>query len=280
MGSERRPSIIDMSKIRPYKRDLIILLLELFVVIPFIATLSLNCAHSVDYETLHDTDTVIHRDTIKPTGPAFIRFLAILDNGSTVVLKSSPLASSPFTTASSQIDQKYLPIRNDSPFVLYASYFTGLLPGTQHFDSITIPADSLKSFSLTSILIFQTRDSGIFPLFANDSLKKVNAPKGFCYFRFVNGLPDYPQPEPSVNIHLDNSDASPLFNNPPGAVLYQEMRNYVLIPIGFHNVIARSEIDPTQFYSASLNFEEGHYYTARLVGIRALSTDKFIIDAE
>src|SRR4051812_38146012 len=37
-----------------------------------------GCAHTVDYQIVHDTDIVTHHDTI--AGPAFIRFVALLNN--------------------------------------------------------------------------------------------------------------------------------------------------------------------------------------------------------
>jgi hypothetical protein len=265
-----------------YRREAVIFFLEMLLVIPLIAGLSLNCAHTVDYQTLHDTDTVIHRDTIHPTGPAFIRFLAVTDNKGTISLKSATTASAPWLVALPQMDLQYVPIRSDSSFTLYAEYNAGPFPGSIHRDSILV-GDSLNAFALTTVVVFQTRDTLLFPYFINDSQKKIPSDPGKCYIRFVNGLADFPQPTPSVFVHLDNVDGTPIFTDGSGVdvpVPYQTAHNYVQIPAGGHTIYARSVTSSNDKYSRALNFENGKYYTARLVGLKSENTDQLVIDAE
>lgn len=259
-----------------------ILLVELVIVIPFIATLSVNCSHTVDYQTLHDTDTVVHKDTIHPKGPAFIRFLAVLDNGGAVTLYPKQGAGTPFVNALPQMTSEYIPVRNDTSFKLYATFHTNT---NQFLDSLTVPADSLSPFSLTTIVLFETNstDTALFPYFANDSAKKVNAPPGMCYIRLVNGLADFPTPQPAMNLHLDNTTSPPLFTDPSGSdasVFYQSAHNYVLIASGTHTVYATNESDKTQSYNITVDFKSGKYYTARLVGRKQNNTDMFVVDEE
>jgi hypothetical protein len=272
-----------MKRLAKYRKDTIIFFVEALFVIPFLAGLTLSCAHSVDYLTLHDTDTVIHRDTLHPDGPAFIRFLSVTDNKGTISLKSSATATSPWLVGLPQMDLQYVPIKSDSSFTLYAEFTVGPFPGTTHRDSIVILGDSLKPFSLNTVVVFQTRDTRLVPIFANDSLKKTPSDLGKCYIRFVNGLPDFPQPTPSVFLHLDNAEGTPIFTDAGGVdapLPYQSLRNYVQITAGAHTIYARSVNSANDVYSRSLNFEAGKYYTARLVGLKADGTDQFVIDAE
>jgi hypothetical protein len=238
-----------------------------------------GCAHTVDYQIQHDTDTLIRHDTIP--GPAFVRFLSILNNGTVsgiILLRTNGLQNTDlFTDVQQTMRKQFIPIPHDTSFFLYANYFIDA--STQKSDSIAIP--KLKSYSMTTIVIFRTTDPGdpnrLFPIFGDDSLRRQIAPKDSCYVRLINGLPDYPQPIASVNMHLDDIHAPPFFKE---EIPYQEIRNYVLMPAGSHQIFVRSESDITQSYSASQNFLQGQFYTIKITGRHADGTDQLTIDSE
>ena len=266
----------------------IIIMLETLVFIPIIiASFFFSaCSHVVDVQTVHDTDTLYRHDTIP--GPAFIRFLSILNNSKTsgiVHLRlNSPLNPDLFTDVNPEMRKQFIPLIHDSTVVLYGNYFFGI--GTPKNDSLTIPAR--KPYSMTTVVLFRSNDASdpnrLFPVFADDSLRKFIAPKDSCYVRFINGLPDYPQPSPTVNMHIDNINATPFFKyittGQPTPVNFQEIRNYVLMPAGQHQIFVRSETDITQTYSTSALFVQGQFYTIRLTGSKAEATDQLSIDSE
>ena len=268
--------------------DRAIILLICIVFAPMIAMSILfgGCAHTVEYQEVRDTTSNLRHDTV--SGPALIRFIAILNNGTTsglVALRaSSSLSADLFATAGIQTTKLFNPVPHDSVFLLYANYAYGT--GMTKLDSITIP--SLKSYSMTTVVLFRTTDAAdpnrIFPVFADDSLRRQAAPKKFSYVRLINGLPDYPVPSPSVNLYLDDINGSPLFKDKMSGqsspVNFQEVRNYTLVPAGVHQVFVRSETDISQSYTTSQIFVEGQFYTIRLSGAKANGTDQLNIDAE
>jgi hypothetical protein len=248
--------------------------------------LALSCAHTVDYETIDST-----KPPTIPPGPALIRFLSVIDNINYIYLYPSLFASTPYATAPTTMDARYFPIANDTLFKLYAKFNIGPIPGRDTYDSIIIRADSLTQFSMVTVVLFQThpdassgQDTGVVAVFADDSMKRVIAPKGFCYIRFINGLPDAPNPFPIVNLHIDSAKAQPFYKDSAGQskpVYYQEVRNYVLFPIGQHTIYASGDVDQTQTpYFRSALFEQGKYYTVRLAGIKANNSDFLSIDPE
>jgi len=259
----------------------------LFLVMLFPLPFFTGCATTVDYQTQHDTTTLIRHDTIP--GPAFIRFLAMMNNKSSAsptipLTLDSILNPVLFTSANPEMGKQLIPIQHEHSFVLYASYYYGI--GTQKFDSITIPG--FKPYSMHTIVLFRTNDPGdpnrLFPIFTDDSARKSDAPKDSCYVRFINGLPDYPQPTPSVNIYIDDINAPAFFKDPntglPSPVSFQELRNYELMPIGPHRIYVRSPADVTQSYWKDQSFVQGHFYTIRLSGIKSDGTDQLNIDSE
>ncbi|MFI5264085.1 MAG: hypothetical protein ACHQM6_06190 [Candidatus Kapaibacterium sp.] len=257
-----------------------------FIVMVFQLPIFTGCATTVDYQTLHDTTTLIKHDTIP--GPAFVRFLAMLNNSPAsgiILLKTeNPQNQVLFTAVNPEMGKQYIPIQHDSSFVLYASYFYGV--GLQKIDSITIP--SFKPYSMHTIVLFRTNDPGdpnrLFPIFADDSTRRFIAPKDSCYVRFVNGLPDYPQPTPVVNMYVDDINAPAFFKDPttgqPSPVSFQEFRNYLLMPVGSHHLFVRSPTDVTQSYSTTQIFVQGEFYTIRLSGTKSDGTDQLNIDSE
>ncbi len=258
----------------------IIIMLEVLVFIPILISsffLS-SCSHSVEVQTIHDTIP----------GPAFLRFLAMLNNSKTsgiVHLRLySPQNQDLFTDVNPEMNKQFVPVNHDSALVLYANYFFGT--GTQKFDSLTVPAR--KPYTMTTIVLFRSNDPGdpnrIFPIFADDSVRKLIAPKDSCYVRLINGLPDYPQPSPTVNMHIDDINAPPLFKDittgQSSPVNFQEIRNYVLMPAGQHTIFVRSETDISQEYHSTLLFVKGQFYTIRLSGSKGEGSDQLSIDAE
>jgi hypothetical protein len=185
-----------------------------------------------------------------------------------------------------QMGKQFIPIPRDSSFVLYASYFYGT--GTQKSDSVTIPR--FGPYSLHTIVLFRTNDAvdpnRIFPIFADDSVRRLIAPKDSCYIRLINGLADYPQPTPQVNMYIDDINGSPFFKDKAtgiaSPVSFQEIRNYALMPAGSHQIILRSQADadPAHAFSAIQQFIPGEFYTIRLIGMKSDNTAAMNIDAE
>jgi hypothetical protein len=258
----------------------LVVALQLFIFTPMIISSFYGCAHTVEEQIIHDTDTVLQNDTTfkTPNGAAFIRFTSFINEGGPILLKTR-INNTEFLFGSSlsQTVKDYIPVRNDTSFTLYAEYYNG---ATKFIDSINVPADSFPSFSLISIPLFQVTDGSkdyLFPYFANDSMKNVFPANGFCYFRLTNGLPDHPQPIPSVNAYLDDPDGTPLFSTP---AQLRETRNYVLIPAGEHTIYLKSSTDGQPLYNIKKLFISGVYYSGRMVGKKALSSDQFVIDME
>jgi hypothetical protein len=258
-----------------------VIALQIFLFAPMIVSSFYGCAHTVEEQIIHDTDTVLQTDTTfrNPNGPAFIRLTSFIDGGGIILLRTRiNNIDYIFGNALSQTVKDYTPVRNDTPFTLYAEYYNGTV---KYEDSISIPADSFASNSLTSVALFQVSDgsgpSRLYPYFANDSLKKLPPGEGTSYFRLTNGLPDHPQPTPTVQVYLDDLNGSPLFTIP---VTYQEIRNYIVIPSGLHTVYIKSSLDGQLLYTLQKTFVSGLYYSGRLVGRKELGSDQFTIDTE
>lgn len=254
---------------------------------PIIIGSFFGCARTVETEVLHDTDTVIQHDTdtINYDGPAWIRFINLLTKGGVIVLKTDLVTpTGPFANATQIMGNEFIPIRGDTSMVLYTEYYIGT---EFHLDSITIPSDSLKPHSLSTIVLFQVEQDGISrisPFFANDSLRKEPAPPGKAYFRFINGIADHPQPSPTVHVYADDPLGKPLFLDASGTnsrpVSFLELRNYVLVPEGNHTLYIRQDSDSTTLYSVTKSFRAGRYYTGKLIGSKTNGNDAFAIDDE
>ncbi|MEI8134174.1 MAG: hypothetical protein WCH46_03725 [bacterium] len=238
-----------------------------------------GCAHTVDYVSKTDTATVIHHDTIP--GPAFVRFLSVINNfplTPSITFRNSYAQNAQyFGQADQTMTKQFYPIPSDSTFFLYATWF--FKSDSSKLDSVGIPR--LRPFSMTSIAIYRTNDPNdpdrLFATFADDSTRSMLAPKNKCYIRLVNGLGDWPQPVATVNMHIDDVNAPPFFKD---NVNYQDIRNYMLMPAGPHTIYVRSETDPTISYYGLRDFLEGQFYTVRLTGSHAGSSDQLTIDAE
>src|SRR5690349_9938824 len=75
-----------------------------------------SCYHPVEVQIHHDTDTVIRHDTIP--GPAFLRFLSILNNspasGVIELILNSTQNSEIFTDARPQMRREFFAVPHDS----------------------------------------------------------------------------------------------------------------------------------------------------------------------
>jgi hypothetical protein len=261
------------------------LLFQIILFTPIVVGSFFGCARTVETEVVHDTDTVVQHDTTNFDGPAWIRFVNLLTRGGVIILKTELGTSiSPFASATQIMTKEFVPIHSDSSLVLYTEYYIG---PEFHVDSLTIPSDSLTPLSLNTIALFQIDQDGttrIAPFFANDSLRKVVAPPGKTYFRFINGIADHPQPSPAVNLYLDDPQGKPLFLDNSGTtsrpINFLELRNYLLIPAGVHTIYVRKDGDDAILYQSQKTFRAGGYYTAKLTGSKTVGNDAFAIDEE
>lgn len=278
-----------VSSDRPILRKKVLrlfLFVQVCIFAPMMIVSFFGCARTVETEVLHDTDTVIQHDTdtVRRDGPAWVRFINFLTKGGVIVLRTAG-AGTALADATQIMRKEYTPIRSDSLLVIYTDFYIG---SDFRTDSITIPADSLEPSSLTTIVLFQVEQDGgivrIAPFFANDSLRLDPSPQGMAYIRFINGIADYPQPSPTVNLYMDNPDGAPLFLDNTGnsrPVSFLELRNYIPIAAGPHSFYVRKDGDPSVLYSSLQKlFRAGVYYTARLNGSKTSGNDSFTIDEE
>ena len=246
-----------------------------------------SCARTVETDVIHDTDTLVTHDTdtINFDGLAWVRFINLLTRGGVILIKTELGTSvAPFDNATQIMGKQFTPLHGDSALVLYTEYYIG---PELRFDSLTIPADSLKPMSLNTIALFQVDQDGttrIAPFFANDSMRKIPPPNGKTYLRFINGVADHPQPTPSVNLYLDDAQGKPLFLDNTGttsrSVNFLELRNYILIPSGTHTIYVRKDGDPTILYQIQKPFRAGSYYTVKTTGSKTDGNDQISVDEE
>jgi hypothetical protein len=259
----------------------------LFVLALGVLLLSVGCSKSttteVKYDTLHVRDTLLQHDTLSiKEGPEFIRFVAMLNDQTTIVLKTSRASGAPpMTSATSQSSKLFIPIRSDTSLTLYATFFSKLKSVT---DSFTLPA--FEPQKLISVILFQAPDSSnlLTAVLSDDSSIKIAPPSGYGYVRCINGLPDYPQPTPLVNLVLDSVNGKPIFTDDfthvATPIAYQEIHSYERVPVGQHIIYVVQAGTSTQLYSSTLSVVQGSDYTAKLSGSKSAGTDRFLIDAE
>ena len=265
---------------------------SLFSVFLIVSMISSGCSKSspteVDTLRVHDTlthrDTIIHKDTVIHidtllVGPAHVRFISFLDNGSSITLKSSSGNNAPpIASATPQSIKSYLPIRSDTSLTIYATFSDGSLLKNSLF---VIP--SLGPQELVTIALFQTGND-LSPVFGVDSAIAQQAPPGFAWLRLINGVSDFPVPSPRVNAWFDTFSNPPVYRDPmthaEADVPYQGLANYVLVPSGQHTVLIKGPTGSTAIYTASHFFVDGGYYTFRTTGSRAAATDRASIDDE
>jgi len=219
---------------------------------------------------------VVHDTVLRGSGPAMVRFVSLMSTSpSYIILRTSVDQSSPiFTSAYNYASNVYTPVKPDSSFTLYAHYQSSA--GTPLVDSVVIPGD-LEGGKLWTGVIYQTSDNHLVYNFYDDSVKLQPATPGYGYIRFVNGLSDYPEPSPAVNLYVDTVNGTPLFEN---VVLYQDAHDYVPIKAGNHNVYVRGTADQNAIYQKPVLVAEGGFYTARLTGSKSFGSDLFSIDPE
>jgi hypothetical protein len=233
-----------------------------------------------DTLTLHQHDTLTHRDTVTvKTGPAFIRFLAFLNSSQTITLKKQEGSSFiPFASAASQSSRQYLPIRGDTVLNLFGSFFDNSV--LENAPPFKIPA--VGSGTLVSVILFEVPGPSLFQIFKSDPLDPP--PAGYGYLRLIDGCSDFPTPHPKVEAYLDALSNPALLADPdthaPKYLTYEDASEYVLVPSGPHTLLLKGEMGSTPDYTTPLNVTDGGYYTARLVGLRTAGTDRVIVDVE
>ena len=218
-------------------------------------------------------DTTIVRDTlVKPaSGPAFVRFIRMPASQSQgdINLFEDRRTNLVFSTVTTFGSREYFAFKSDTSFMLHVNYYyqSQLIE-----DSIIIP--SLAPQSLQTVILFQPIGTGMISTIINDSAKMSPAPQGMAYVRFLNGLSDFPQPEPILNVFLDSA-TTPLLSRP---VAYGDAHGYVLVPAGLHRITLRAIGTESPFRSEQQAFREGGYYTARLSGL--FGNEQFNISPE
>jgi hypothetical protein len=168
----------------------------------------------------------------------------------------------------------YIQIPPSTPLTYYL--FINL---STYLGSISLP--SLAVGSIITVAVFDTNQGIVQIALGNDSAKSTLPPPGYCYLRFVNGVPDYPSPYPQVYLDLDGTDTSVFLSNgfdrPYG---WKEISPYALIPSGQHAVNLRDAPLGNIIYTNTSQFKSGLYYTAHITGTQAAGDVIFAIDEE
>lgn len=253
----------------------------LFVGLLTASVLTTGCTKSnptTIVDTVHVKDTIDHHDTVT-TGPAFVRFIAFLNNSQTVVLKREVGSLFiPFTSVASQSSRQYLPIRGDTVLNLQGSFFDS----TKLIDGQNFLIPQIGAGTLVTVALFQVPGPSLVEVFKSDPIPPP--PSGFGYLRVINACADFPTPHPTVEAYLDDLSNPALFNEPssttPKFISYQDMSDYVLVPVGSHSLLLKGQLGTVPDYTAPLNVTDGGYYTARLIGTRTAGNDRLIIDTE
>ena len=221
--------------------------------------LSINSCTKTVVQT--QTDTLRSTDTLHDTlGPheAWIQFLSMFPDSITrsILISTTPDANSTLlTVAQNSIDGRYLPLRADSSYMLYLS--TPSLPGWQ--DSLPIPqlGNTLNTYAL-----FLVDPLRMEPGRSVDSEKLTPPPPGYCYVRFVNGIPD----APSISLALDTLGKSLFPNNGNfGRTDFESISPYALVRAGTHSIYLESQGNPP-LQRPNNSFKEGYWYTVRATG--------------
>jgi hypothetical protein len=242
----------------------------------FLVTVN-SCTKTVT-QTVDSTfrDTV--RDTaIVPAGGAALRFISMFP---TSIANSMDL-----TTDSGGSNRAYYTTNVTSPYYIQVPPSTPLtyylfINQSTYLGPISLP--SLAAGSITTVAVFDTNQGTVQIALGNDSAKSTSPPAGYCYLRFVNGVPDYPSPQPLVYLDLDGTDTSVFLSNGFDRPYYfKEISPYSLIPSGTHTVNLREDRALGNIiYTINSTFQSGLYYTAHITGTQAAGNVVFAIDAE
>jgi hypothetical protein len=207
---------------------------------------------------------VLIHDTVTNTtgGPAFVRFIRLNaeDGQGDINLFENRANNIIFASVTGAPVREYHVMKSDSSMTIKANYF---YQGQPIEDSIILP--SLVPHSLQSVILFQQQGNGMIMSMISDSLKLVPPPKGFAYVRFINGLSNYPQPQPIVNVFLDDA-TEPLMPRP---IAFGDAHGYVLVPEGVHELSVRAPGSTSAFLDVQVLVLSGTYYTAKLTGLFA-----------
>lgn len=256
----------------------------LMFLILFVALFGLTGCEKIVEVKVVETDTL--RIPVTRKGPGFVRFVSMLPgptNVSIALRKSSDKNSPFYTIAEDRSGSEFYPFPDSTATQVFAHFRVN---GVDQIDSFWVPW--LNPGEMITCAIFQVANAdvqgrfNVLPVYSNDSLRLRPAAEGKAYLRLINGLSDYPSPEPMTNLALRQADAEPIFTNgtEPGYLGFSKIHNYVEVPIGLTQVYVKAPGDPTPLYSLTHDFKQGGYYTARLVGFRQTATDRFVIDTE
>jgi hypothetical protein len=239
----------------------------------------------VDTVTIRDTtirrDTTIKLDTVK-FGPAYIRFIAFLQNGEAITLNTGQGSTQyPFATANYYSERRFTPIRSDTSLTLNCVYVD---VNNKSAQSIFLIPNTFPQALVTVAMFELPSAGGLNETLSLDTAIENPPPPGFAYFRLINGVSDYPNP-PSVNVFEDSLAGPPLFRDPISHLRkdakYQDIANYILIPADNRNHLfyAAGKSGFTPWFT-NFTITSGGYYTGRLYGSKAAGTDGFRIDQE
>ncbi len=224
-------------------------------------------------------ETVIVHDTI-PSGPAMVRFISMMSDGSDFNLKLTSSVDAPVFASTLTVSKTtYLPLVPDSDVHYYCfSAKTGKL-----LDSIPIAGSVLKDASVNSFALFYHDSTPTSPprmQFAgggnNDSGKYRPVHQGYAKLRLINGVRSYPASRAIVNIDIDT------VTNTLTAVAEPEMSDYMPVQTGNHKLII-SDIETQEvLWSGFQIFDQGGFYTARYIGVHGDTTrpDRLIVDTQ
>jgi hypothetical protein len=240
-------------------------------IVGVLAVLTLSSLSSCTKTIVQTVDVI---DTVHDTvsGPALIRFLSMLPDGSTISIRKTASGNDAlFASATSYSTPLYLPVRPDTA----VRYFLYLSSQFSVFDSIPVQSLAAGSINTYALFLDASTPPRILPAWGNDSVKLVAAPAGYCYLRFINGIQDYP---PNAELYLDlDSIGNYVFPQP---VHFGSIGNYTLVPIGNHAVMIQQPFASEALIAKNQSFEQGAYYTARAVGKESDQSANLFIDVE
>lgn len=250
-------------------------LLFLFV---FVVLFGLTGCEKIVTVTEIERDTVIKNDTLyRPEGPAYVRFISLLpdrNSANITLLRGASPTAAIFGSAEQTMPIDFIPVPSDSGFTLYTSF---KVDGVQQLDSINFSAlDPTKMYTCALSLINDGGTYRVTPGYSLDTMKVKTPGEGKAYLRLINGLADYPNPN-HLNLKLKSFDSASLFASP---VNFTKIGNYVEVPTGTYPVMVVSPDETSPLYEQQFVFAQGGYYTAIVVGLKNLGTDKLFILTE
>jgi len=251
------------------------ILFILAVTAAFLVTVN-SCTKTVTQTVDSTVRDTVHDTALIPVGGAALRFLSMFPKSvsNTWDFTNDSDGSNTAYYSTSVTSPYYIQIPPSTPVTYYLFLNQSTFLGS-------IPLPSLGDGSITTVAVFDTSQGIIQIALGNDSAKSTPPPPGYCYLRFVNGVPDYPSPQPLVYLDLDGKDTSVFLSNGFDRPYYwKEISPYALIPSGQHAVNLRDSPLGNIIYTNTSVFQSGLYYTAHITGTQAAGNVIFAIDAE